>query len=218
MVFFDRWNKWIAVSWALPLFVFFVVRSLGACAVIAVTIGHACLTGWLLASLATRSPLSLLSRCPRYLGALACTECTLLHATLPTRPLPMYHLSTCATVRNCLSPLPLPSLLPLLLITSLLPSVSSRWTSLVHLDRSFCSRFFGYLLDSLYFSFRFSSRIYWILLHGCFLCASLFCLIIILSTMFTFHACVYLTLWVLILEFFCILKFYLISRKNSIVE
>lgn len=64
----------------------------------------------------------------------------------------------------------------------------------VHLDRSFCSRFFGYLLDSLYFSFRFSSRIYWILLHGCFLCASLFCLIIILSTMFTFHACVYLTL------------------------
>lgn len=108
MVFFDRWNKWIAVSWALPLFVFFVVRSLGACAVIAVTIGHACLTGWLLASLATRSPLSLLSRCPRYLGALACTECTLLHATLPTRPLPMYHLSTCATVRNCLSPPPPP--------------------------------------------------------------------------------------------------------------
>ena len=96
-------------------------------------------------------------------------------------------------LRDCtqLSPpssLPLlPTLLPLLLITSLLPSVSS-WTSLVHLDRSFCSRFFGYLLDSLYFSFRFSSRIYWTLLHGCFLCASLSCLIIILSTMFTFHA------------------------------
>lgn len=51
---------------------------------------------------------------------------------------------------------------------------------LVNLDRSFCSRFFGYLLDSLYFSFRFSSRIYWILLHSCFLCASLSYLIIIL--------------------------------------
>ena len=76
---------------------------------IAVTIGHACPTGltarqtWPLARLSFLFlALSLpppLSRCTP-----ACTECTLLHVAPPTRTLPMYHLSTCATVRNC-SPL-----------------------------------------------------------------------------------------------------------------
>ena len=181
-----------------PLFVFIVVRSLGACAVIAVTIGHACLTGWLLArlghSLACLLSFSLsFSHYPRYTGARQCTECTLLHVAPPTRPLPMYHLSTCATVRNCpplhpFSSSSSSSCFSLLFCRFVLRFLPVNRSS-VHLDSSFCSRFsrscwpFAPIhspCTSLFDSTRGYIGFFCLLLRGCFLLASLSRLIIVL--------------------------------------
>lgn len=90
---------------------FLVVRSLGACAVIAVTIGHACLTARSLARPLARPLCTALCRSRLVASAIVCTAMHPMHFAAccciapPTSMLPMYHVSTCDRTQPLPSPL-----------------------------------------------------------------------------------------------------------------